>query len=41
MARNFRELQAKMNPASRARANARGKEMLAEMLLAEIRKLSG
>ncbi len=41
MARNFRELEAKMPPASLARAKARAKEMMAEMLLAEVRKAVG
>lgn len=41
MARNFRELEEKMSPQSRAQAEARAKEMMAEMLLAEIRKLVG
>ncbi len=37
MARNFKELEANMRPASLARA----KEMMAEMLLAEIRRAVG
>jgi DNA-binding XRE family transcriptional regulator len=41
MARNFRELEAKMPPEAVARAHARAKEALAEMLLAEIRKHVG
>jgi transcriptional regulator with XRE-family HTH domain len=41
MARNFRELEQKMPPESLARAKARAKEMMAEMLLAEIRKSVG
>jgi DNA-binding XRE family transcriptional regulator len=41
MARNFRELEAKMSPESRARAEAKAKEMMAEMLLAELRKFVG
>jgi DNA-binding XRE family transcriptional regulator len=41
MARNFRELEAKMPPESLARAKSRAKEMVAEMLLAEIRKTVG
>ena len=41
MARDFRELEAKLSPESRARAEARAKEMMAEMLLAEIRKSVG
>lgn len=38
MARNFRELEEKMTPESRTRADARAREMMAEMLLAEIRR---
>ena len=41
MARSFRELEAKMPPESLARAKVRAKEMMAEMLLAEIRKNVG
>ena len=41
MARNFKELEAKMSPESRARAEVRTKQMIAEMLLAEIRKSVG
>ena len=41
MARNFKELESQMRPESRARANARAKEMMAEMLLAEIRQAAG
>jgi len=41
MARNFRELEANMRPESLARAKARAKEMMAEMLLAEIRRAVG
>ena len=41
MARNFRELEAKMSPAARARAATLAKDMMAEMLLAEIRKFMG
>lgn len=41
MARNFRELEAKMPSASRQRAQARARRMLAEMLLPEMRRLSG
>jgi transcriptional regulator with XRE-family HTH domain len=37
MARNFRELEKKMAPESLARAKSRAKDMMAEMLLAEIR----
>src|ERR1700691_977028 len=38
MARNFRELEAKMSPESRARAEAKAKKMLAEMPLVELRE---
>ena len=41
MARNFKELEARMRPESLARARARAKDMLAEMLLSEIRKAAG
>jgi transcriptional regulator with XRE-family HTH domain len=41
MARNFRELEAKMAPDSLARAKIRAKEAIAEMLLAEVRKSVG
>jgi predicted transcriptional regulator len=41
MARNFKELEQKMRPQSLARAKARAKEMMAEMLLAQIRKSVG
>jgi transcriptional regulator with XRE-family HTH domain len=41
MARNFKELEARMSPESRARAEMRTKQMIAEMLLAEIRKSVG
>jgi len=41
MAHNFRELEAKMAPESLARAKAQAKEMMAEMLLAEIRNAVG
>lgn len=41
MARDFKELEQKMPPESLARAKARAKEMMAEMLLAEIRKSVG
>jgi transcriptional regulator with XRE-family HTH domain len=41
MAKNFRELEAKMSPQRRAQAKARAKEMIAEMLLAEIRQAVG
>ena len=41
MARNFKELEAKMSPESLARAKARTREAIAEMLLGEIRKSAG
>ena len=41
MARNFRELEEKMSPESKARAEAKAREMMAEMLLAELRKFRG
>jgi transcriptional regulator with XRE-family HTH domain len=41
MSKNFRELQAKMSTQHRARAAARAKVAMTEMLLAELRQLSG
>ena len=41
MARNFRELEAKMWPESLSGAKTRAKEMMTEMLLAEVRKAVG
>jgi predicted transcriptional regulator len=41
MARNFRELESKMRPETLARAKLRAKEMMAEMLLSEIRNAVG
>lgn len=41
MARNFRELEEKMPPESRAGAEARANEMMSEMLLSELRKFMG
>jgi transcriptional regulator with XRE-family HTH domain len=41
MAKNFKQLEAKMRPEAVARAKARAKEMMAEMLLAEIRQAVG
>ena len=41
MKRKFKELKAKMSSESRARADARTREMMAEMLLAEVRRLVG
>jgi DNA-binding Xre family transcriptional regulator len=38
MARNFRELEAKMSPESRARSDAKAKKMLAEMPLDKLRE---
>lgn len=38
MARNYRELRAKMSPESRARAEAKTKHLLAEMALNELRE---
>lgn len=39
--KSFDELRKQMSPESRARATAKAKEMMAEMLLAEIRKEAG
>lgn len=41
MKKNFNELKSKMDPEHAARAQARAKDMMAEMLLAEIRKQTG
>jgi len=41
MARKFKELEATMPPESLARAKLRAKEMMAEMLLSEIRQATG
>ncbi|MBV8210082.1 MAG: XRE family transcriptional regulator [Burkholderiaceae bacterium] len=41
MAKKFKELRARMSPVSRARAEARAKEMLAEMPLNELRQARG
>ena len=41
MARNFKELEATMRPGAHARVKSRAKEMMAEMLLAEIRQTAG
>jgi predicted XRE-type DNA-binding protein len=41
MARNYKELQAKMSPESRARAKAMAREMMAEMPLNELRQARG
>jgi transcriptional regulator with XRE-family HTH domain len=41
MARNFRELEARMSPERLGRAEIRAKKIMADMLLAEIRKRVG
>lgn len=41
MARDFRELEEEMSPESGARAEGMAREMMAELLLAEIRRLMG
>jgi len=41
MPRNFQELEAKMAPERRARAEMKAKKIMADMLLAEIRKQVG
>jgi DNA-binding Xre family transcriptional regulator len=41
MAKSFRELEARMPPESLTRAKLRAKEMMAEMLLSEIRQAVG
>ncbi len=41
MARNFRELEAKMSPESRAHFDARAQKMIAEMALDELREAGG
>ena len=41
MKKKFSELKARMTPDARARAEARTKDMIAEMLLTEIRQLMG
>jgi len=41
MARNSKELEANMRPEALARAKARAKDMMAEMLLSEIRRAVG
>jgi DNA-binding XRE family transcriptional regulator len=38
MARNFREMEAKMSPESRARSDAKAQQMIAEMPLDELRE---
>ncbi len=41
MPRNFKELEAQMPPERRTRAEVKAKEIIADMLLAEIRKQMG
>src|SRR5277367_177976 len=41
MARNFRELEAQMPPAARARSDAKARKMMEEMALAELRQAMG
>jgi DNA-binding XRE family transcriptional regulator len=41
MARNFRELEATMSPARRKKAKQKARAIMQQMLLAELRKLSG
>ena len=41
MARNFKELEARMSPERLARAEMRAKEMMVDLLLSEIRKQVG
>jgi DNA-binding XRE family transcriptional regulator len=41
MARNFRELEDRMRPEARARAKARAKQVMAEILLSQIREAAG
>ena len=41
MARNFTELEARMSPSARQRADGKTRRMLAELLLPELRRLSG
>ena len=41
MTRNFRELEAKMAPERVAKVEVKAKEIMADMLLAEIRKQMG
>ena len=41
MARNFKELETKMRPETRARVKARAREAMAEMLLSQIRQAAG
>jgi transcriptional regulator with XRE-family HTH domain len=41
MARNFKELESRMSPGRRERIEAKAREVMAEMLLSEIRKHAG
>ena len=41
MAKDFKELEAKMQPESLVRAKTRAKEVMAEMLLSQIRQAAG
>jgi transcriptional regulator with XRE-family HTH domain len=41
MAKNFRELEAKMSPRARARSDAKAQKMIAEMALNELRQAMG
>ena len=41
MAKNFRELEAKMSPESRARSDAKARKMIEEMALNELRQAMG
>jgi hypothetical protein len=41
MAKNFRELEAKMSPGARARSDAKTQKMIEEMALNELRQAMG
>jgi hypothetical protein len=41
MAKNFRELEAKMSPGARARSDAKSQKMIEEMALNELRQAMG
>jgi transcriptional regulator with XRE-family HTH domain len=41
MARNFKELEGRLRPETHARAKSRAKEIMAEMLLSQIREAAG
>jgi transcriptional regulator with XRE-family HTH domain len=41
MAKNFRELEAKMSPEARARSDAKARKMIEEMALGELRQAMG